>query len=138
MKETLGKALRLGLLATLAGGTVLRRVTPPAPDPRSRNRNPNRSASQDKADRTKRYGQSQDSKETSKRSYRGVGKGIQSLFSGARKSRWARARTRSGAFFQADRRSSGDRVRERVGQNLVRNSDARVPFTIKVIDSRTK
>ena len=33
MKEMLGKALRLGLLATLAGGTVLAQSPPPAPDP---------------------------------------------------------------------------------------------------------
>jgi len=32
MKETLGKALRLGLLATLAGGTVLGKA-PRGPDP---------------------------------------------------------------------------------------------------------
>src|SRR5690348_9444874 len=33
MKETLGKALRLGLLATLACGTALAQSPPPAPDP---------------------------------------------------------------------------------------------------------
>src|SRR4029077_15999366 len=33
MKDTLGKALRLGLLATLAGGTVLAQSPPPTPDP---------------------------------------------------------------------------------------------------------
>src|ERR1700741_2968312 len=33
MKETLGKALGLIILATLAGGTVLAQSPPPAPDP---------------------------------------------------------------------------------------------------------
>src|SRR5258708_12556556 len=33
MKDILGKALRFGLLATLAGGTVLAQSPPPAPDP---------------------------------------------------------------------------------------------------------
>src|SRR5258705_3261198 len=137
MKETLGKALRLGLLATLAGGTVLAQSPPPAPDP-SKSTPPSEQtqAGQQKPVEQKDTVNPKNSKEDVEAiGNRSVGKGI-NLYSLEREIGWDK-----GLAHEVERSSKliDDPVVteyvNRVGQNLVRNSDARVPFTIKVIDS---
>src|SRR6202040_54399 len=137
MKETLGKALRLGLLATLAGGTVLAQSPPPAPDPaKSQPQSEQKQASQEKPIEQKDTVNPKNSKEDVEAiGNRGVGKGI-NLYSLEREIALGK-----GLAQEVERSSKmiDDPVVteyvNRVGQNLVRNSDARVPFTIKVIDS---
>src|SRR6266849_487278 len=137
MKETLGKALRLGLLATLAGGTVLAQSPPPAPDPaKSQPPSEQTQAGQQKPVEQKDTVNPKNSKEDVEAiGNRGVGKGI-NLYSLEREIGLGK-----GLAQEVERSSKliDDQVVteyvNRVGQNLVRNSDARVPFTIKVIDS---
>src|SRR5882757_453152 len=137
MKETLGKALRLGLLATLAGGTVLAQSPPPAPDP-SKSTPPSEQtqAGQQKPVEQKDTVNPKNSKEDVEAiGNRSVGKGI-NLYSLEREiglgKGLAQEVERSSIFFND---TATTEYVNRVGQNLVRNSDARVPFTIKVIDS---
>jgi len=137
MKETLGKALRLGLLATLAGGTVLAQSPPPAPDPaKTQPQSEQTQAGQQKPIEQKDTVNPKNSKEDVEAiGNRSVGKGI-NLYSLEREIALGK-----GLAQEVERSSKliDDPVVteyvNRVGQNLVRNSDARVPFTIKVIDS---
>jgi predicted Zn-dependent protease len=137
MKDILGKALRFGLLATLAGGTVLAQSPPPAPDPaKSQPAAEQKQASQDQPVQQKDTVNPKNSKEDVEAiGNRGVGKGI-NLYSLEREIALGK-----GLAQEVERSSKliDDPVVteyvNRVGQNLVRNSDARVPFTIKVIDS---
>jgi beta-barrel assembly-enhancing protease len=137
MKETLGKALRLGLLATLASGTVLAQSPPPAPDPaKSQPQSEKPQTSQDNPVQQKDTVNPKSSKEDVEAiGNRSVGKGI-NLYSLEREIALGK-----GLAQEVERSSKliDDPVVteyvNRVGQNLVRNSDARVPFTIKVIDS---
>src|SRR5260370_31382181 len=78
MKEILGKALRLGLLATLAGGTVMAQSPPPTPDPaKSQPQSEQKQASQDKPVEQKDTVNPKNSKEDVEAiGNRGVGKGI--------------------------------------------------------------
>jgi predicted Zn-dependent protease len=137
MNNTLGKALRLGILATFAGGTVLAQSPPPAPDPaKSQPQSEKPQASQDKPIQQQDTVNPKNSKEDVEAiGNRGVGKGI-NLYSLEREIALGK-----GLAQEVERSSKliDDPVVteyvNRVGQNLVRNSDARVPFTIKVIDS---
>src|SRR6202158_1750668 len=137
MKVTLGNALRLGLLATLAGGTVLAQSPPPTPDPaKSHPQSEQTQAGQQKPIEQKDTVNPKNSKEDVEAiGNRGVGKGI-NLYSLEREIALGK-----GLAQEVERSSKliDDPVVteyvNRVGQNLVRNSDARVPFTIKVIDS---
>jgi len=116
---------------------VLAQSPPPAPEPRKvaaaigKNRRPPKTSLS-----SSRYGQPEKF-QGRRRGHRnrGVGKGI-NLY------RWEREIALGKGLAQEVERSSkliDDPVVteyvNRVGQNLVRNSDARVPFTIKVIDS---
>jgi predicted Zn-dependent protease len=137
MKTTLGKALRFAILATLAGGTVLAQSPPPAPDPaKSQPQAEKPQPSQDKPIQQQDTVNPKNSKEDVEAiGNRGVGKGI-NLYSLEREIALGK-----GLAQEVERSSKliDDPVVteyvNRVGQNLVRNSDARVPFTIKVIDS---
>jgi predicted Zn-dependent protease len=137
MKTTLGKALRFAILATLAGGTVLAQSPPPAPDPaKSQPQAEKPQPSQDKPVQQQDTVNPKNSKEDVEAiGNRGVGKGI-NLYSLEREIALGK-----GLAQEVERSSKliDDPVVteyvNRVGQNLVRNSDARVPFTIKVIDS---
>src|SRR6202158_5899083 len=137
MKVTLGNALRLGLLATLAGGTVLAQSPPPTPDPaKSHPQSEQTQAGQQKPIEQKDTVNPKNSKEDVEAiGNRGVGKGI-NLYSLEREIALGK-----GLAQEVERSSKliDDPVVteyvNRVGQNLVRNSDARGPFTIKVIDS---
>jgi len=137
MKDILGKALRFGLLATLAGGTVLAQSPPPAPDPaKTQPQSEKPQASQDRPIEQKDTVSPKNSKEDVEAiGNRSVGKGI-NLYSLEREIALGK-----GLAQEVERSSKmiDDPVVteyvNRVGQNLVRNSDARVPFTIKVIDS---
>src|SRR5579864_7940670 len=137
MKETLGKALRLGLLVTLAGGTVLAQSPPPTPDPaKTQPPSEQTQAGQEKPVDQKDTVNPKNSKEDVEAiGNRSVGKGI-NLYSLEHEIALGK-----GLAQEVERSSKliDDPVVteyvNRVGQNLVRNSDARVPFTIKVIDS---
>jgi len=137
MKDILGKALKFGLLATLAGGTVLAQSPPPAPDPaKSQPAAEQKQAAQDQPVQQKDTVNPKNSKEDVEAiGNRGVGKGI-NLYSLEREIALGK-----GLAQEVERSSKliDDPVVteyvNRVGQNLVRNSDALVPFTIKVIDS---
>ncbi len=137
MKVTLGKALRLGLLATLAGGTVLAQSPPPAPDPaKTQPQSEKPQASQGTPVQQQDTVNPKNSKEdVDAIGNRSVGKGV-NFYSLEREIALGK-----GLAQEVERSSKliDDPVVteyvNRVGQNLVRNSDARVPFTIKVIDS---
>jgi predicted Zn-dependent protease len=137
MTTTLGKALRFAILATLAGSTVLAQSPPPAPDPaKSQPQAEKPQPSQDKPVQQQDTVNPKNSKEDVEAiGNRGVGKGI-NLYSLEREIALGK-----GLAQEVERSSKliDDPVVteyvNRVGQNLVRNSDARVPFTIKVIDS---
>jgi beta-barrel assembly-enhancing protease len=137
MNAILGKALRFGLLATLAGGTVLAQSPPPAPDPaKTQPQSEKPQASQDKPVQQQDTVNPKNSKEDVEAiGNRGVGKGV-NFYSLEREIALGK-----GLAQEVERSSKmiDDPVVteyvNRVGQNLVRNSDARVPFTIKVIDS---
>jgi len=137
MKITLGKALRLGILATFAGSTAFAQSPPPAPDPaKSQPQSEKPQASQDKPVQQQDSVNPKNSKEDVEAiGNRGVGKGV-NFYSLEREIALGK-----GLAQEVERSSKliDDPVVteyvNRVGQNLVRNSDARVPFTIKVIDS---
>src|SRR6266404_5051610 len=137
MKVTLGKALRLGLLATLASGTVLAQSPPPAPDPaKTQPQSEKPQAAQSHPVQQQDTVNPKNSKEdVDAIGNRSVGKGVNfyslekeiALGKGL-----AQEVERSAKLI--DDQIVAEYV-NRVGQNLVRNSYARVPFTIKVIDS---
>jgi beta-barrel assembly-enhancing protease len=137
MKETLGKALILGLLATLACGTVMAQSPPPAPDPaKAQPQSEKPQAAQNNPVQQQDTVNPKNSKEdVDAIGNRNVGKGI-NFYSLEKEIALGK-----GLAQEVERSSKliDDPVVteyvNRVGQNLVRNSDARVPFTIKVIDS---
>src|SRR6202163_1978892 len=137
MNQTLSKALRFGLLATLASGTVLAQSPPPTPDPaKTQPPSEQTQAGQQKPIDQKDTVSPKNSKEDVEAiGNRSVGKGI-NLYSLEHEIALGK-----GLAQEVERSSKliDDPVVteyvNRVGQNLVRNSDARVPFTIKVIDS---
>jgi beta-barrel assembly-enhancing protease len=137
MASILRNTLRLALLGTLAGGTVLAQSPPPTPDP-----NKSQPASEQTQAGQQQPVQQQDkvNPKNSKEDVdaignRGVGKGV-NFYSLEKEIALGK-----GLAQEVERSSKliDDPVVteyvNRVGQNLVRNSDARVPFTIKVIDS---
>src|ERR1700731_2685928 len=137
MNQTLSKAIRLGLLATLAGRTVLAQSPPPTPDPaKTQPPSEQTQAGQQKPIDQKDTVSPKNSKEDVEAiGNRSVGKGI-NLYSLEHEIALGK-----GLAQEVERSSKliDDPVVteyvNRVGQNLVRNSDARVPFPIKVIDS---
>src|ERR1700686_2725853 len=137
MKDILGKALRFGLLATLAGGTVLAQSPPPAPDPaKTQPQAEKPQASQEKPIEQKDTVNPKNSREDVEAiGNRGGGKGI-NLYSLEREIALGKGLAQE---VERSAKMIDDPVVteyvNRVGQNLVRNSDARVPFTIKVIDT---
>jgi beta-barrel assembly-enhancing protease len=137
MASILRNTLRLALLGTLAAGTVLAQSPPPTPDP-----NKSQPASEQTQAGQQQPVQQQDkvNPKNSKEDVdaignRGVGKGV-NFYSLEKEIALGK-----GLAQEVERSSKliDDPVVteyvNRVGQNLVRNSDARVPFTIKVIDS---
>src|ERR1700738_2083635 len=137
MNQTLSKALRFGLLATLASGTGRAQSPPPTPDPaKTQPPSEQTQAGQQKPIDQKDTVNPKNSKEDVEAiGNRSVGKGI-NLYSLEHEIALGK-----GLAKEVERSSKliDDPVVteyvNRVGQNLVRNSDARVPFTIKVIDS---
>jgi beta-barrel assembly-enhancing protease len=137
MESILRQMLRLALLGALAAGTVMAQSPPPTPDS-----NKTQPASERTQSGQQQPVQQQD-KVTPKNSKedveaignRNVGKGI-NFYSLEKEIGLGK-----GLAQEVERSSKliDDPVVteyvNRVGQNLVRNSDARVPFTIKVIDS---
>jgi predicted Zn-dependent protease len=137
MKAILGKALRLGLLATLAGGTVLAQSPPPAPDPaKTQPQSEKPQASQSAPVQQQDTVSPKNSKEdVDAIGNRNVGKGINFY---SLEHEIALGKGLAQEVERSSKMIDDPVVTEyvnRVGQNLVRNSDARVPFTIKVIDS---
>ena len=137
MKDILGKALRFGVLATLAAGTVLAQSPPPAPDPaKSQPQSEKPQASQDNPVQQQDTVNPKNSKEDVEAiGNRGVGKGINFY---SLEKEIALGKGLAQEVERSSKMIDDPVVTEyvnRVGQNLVRNSDARVPFTIKVIDS---
>src|SRR5205823_3667671 len=125
------------ILATFAAGTVLAQSPPPTPDPaKSAPPSEQSQAGQQQPVEQKDTVNPKNSKEdVDAIGNRSVGKGI-NLYSLEREIALGK-----GLAQEVERSSKlidDPIVTEyvnRVGQNLVRNSDARVPFTIKVIDS---
>jgi predicted Zn-dependent protease len=137
MKAILGKALRFGVLATLAAGTVLAQSPPPAPDPaKTTPASEKPQASQDNPVQQQDTVNPKNSKEDVEAiGNRGVGKGINFY---SLEKEIALGKGLAQEVERSSKMIDDPVVTEyvnRVGQNLVRNSDARVPFTIKVIDS---
>src|SRR6202007_2121752 len=137
MREILRHAGRLGLLGALAATTVLAQSPPPAsPDPKS---HPSQQQTQQS---TPQPVQQQDTvnPKNSKEDVeaignRSVGKGINFY---SLEKEIALGKGLAQEVERSSKMIDDPVVTEyvnRVGQNLVRNSDARVPFTIKVIDS---
>src|ERR1700747_2586310 len=137
MKAILGKALRFGVLATLAAGTVLAQSPPPAPDPaKTQPASEKPQASQDNPVQQKDTVNPKNSKEDVEAiGNRGVGKGVNFY---SLEHEIALGKGLAQEVERSSKLIDDPVVTEyvnRVGQKLVRNSDARVPFTIKVIDS---
>ena len=137
MKAILGKALRLGLLVTMAGGTVLAQSPPPAPDPaKTQPQSEKPQASQSAPVQQQDTVSPKNSKEdVDAIGNRNVGKGINFY---SLEHEIALGKGLAQEVERSSKMIDDPVVTEyvnRVGQNLVRNSDARVPFTIKVIDS---
>src|ERR1700724_3303461 len=137
MNQTLSKALGFGLLAALAGGTVLAQSPPPTPDPaKTQPPSEQTQAGQQKPIHQKDTVNPKNSKEDVEAiGNRSVGKGI-NLYS--LENEIALGKGLAQEVERSSKLIDDPVVTEyvnRVGQNLVRNSDARVPFTIKVIDS---
>src|SRR2546423_10172590 len=137
MNYILRQALRLALMGALAAGTVLAQSPPPTPDPtKSTPPSEQTQAGQQKPVDQKDTVNPKNSKEDVEAiGNRSVGKGI-NLYSLEKEISLGKQ------LAQEVERSSKliddpivTEYVNRVGQNLVRNSDARVPFTIKVIDS---
>lgn len=137
MREILRNAATLALVATLAAGTALAQSPPPTPDPakaqpKSEQTQP---AQQKPVDQQDTVTPKNSKEDVDAIGNRGVGKGI-NFYSLEKEIALGK-----GLAQEVERSSKlidDPIVTEyvnRVGQNLVRNSDARVPFTIKVIDS---
>jgi predicted Zn-dependent protease len=137
MQQILRQAMRFALLASVAASTALAQSPPPTQDP-AKSQPPSEQTQQSQ----KQPIQQQDtvSPKNSKEDVdaignRGVGKGV-NFYSLEKEIALGK-----GLAQEVERSSKliDDPVVteyvNRVGQNLVRNSDARVPFTIKVIDS---
>src|SRR5215472_17190611 len=137
MESILRQMLKLAFLGALAVSTVMAQSPPPTPDP-----NKTQPASEQTQSGQQRPVQQQDkvNPKNSKEDVeaignRNVGKGI-NFYSLEKEISFGK-----GLAQEVERSSKliDDPVVteyvNRVGQNLVRNSDARVPFTIKVIDS---
>src|SRR6266851_560859 len=137
MKDILRQTLRFALLGGLAAGTALAQSPPPTPDPaKTQPASEQTQAGQQKPIEQKDTVNPKNSKEDVEAiGNRSVGKGI-NLYSLEHEIALGK-----GLAQEVERSSKliDDPVVteyvNRVGQNLVRNSDARVPFTIKVIDS---
>jgi beta-barrel assembly-enhancing protease len=137
MSNILRHTLRLAVLGTLAAGTVLAQSPPPTPDPqKSAPPSEQTQQGQQKPVEQKDTVNPKNSKEDVEAiGNRSVGKGL-NLYSLEHEIALGK-----GLAQEVERSSKliDDPVIteyvNRVGQNLVRNSDARVPFTIKVIDS---
>jgi predicted Zn-dependent protease len=137
MQAILRQASRITILGALAASTVLAQSPPPTSDP---SKVPPTSESQQKAQEQPVQQQDSVSPKNSKEDVdaignRNVGKGV-NFYSIEKEIALGK-----GLAQEVERSSKliDDPVVteyvNRVGQNLVRNSDARVPFTIKVIDS---
>jgi beta-barrel assembly-enhancing protease len=137
MREILRHAGRLGLLGALAATTVLAQSPPPQQDP-SKVTPPSEQTqkSQDQPVQQQDTVNPKNSKEDVEAiGNRSVGKGV-NFYSIEKEIALGKALAQQ--VEQSSKLIDDPVVTEyvnRVGQNLVRNSDARVPFTIKVIDS---
>jgi beta-barrel assembly-enhancing protease len=137
MREILRHAGRLGLLGALAATTVLAQSPPPQQDP-SKVAPPSEQTqkSQDQPVQQQDTVNPKNSKEDVEAiGNRSVGKGV-NFYSIEKEIALGKALAQQ--VEQSSKLIDDPVVTEyvnRVGQNLVRNSDARVPFTIKVIDS---
>jgi predicted Zn-dependent protease len=137
MQELLRQTLRLTLVGTLAAGTALAQSPPPSTDPaKAQPASEQTQAGQKQPVEQKDTVNPKNSKEDVEAiGNRGVGKGV-NFYSLEKEIALGK-----GLAQEVERSSKliDDPVVteyvNRVGQNLVRNSDARVPFTIKVIDS---
>jgi predicted Zn-dependent protease len=137
MQEILRQAMRFALLASVAVSTALAQSPPPTQDPA---KSPPPSEQTQKGQQQPIQQQDTVNPKNSKEDVeaignRGVGKGV-NFYSLEKEIALGK-----GLAQEVERSSKlidDPIVTEyvnRVGQNLVRNSDARVPFTIKVIDS---
>jgi beta-barrel assembly-enhancing protease len=137
MQEILRQGLRFALVATFAAGTALAQSPPPAQDPAkaappSEQTQPSQQQPVQQQDTVNPKNSKEDVDAIGNR---GVGKGV-NFYSIEKEIALGK-----GLAQEVERSSKliDDPVVteyvNRVGQNLVRNSDARVPFTIKVIDS---
>jgi beta-barrel assembly-enhancing protease len=137
MEELLRQAGRLTILGVLAAGTVLAQSPPPTQDP-TKVAPPSEQTqkSQDKPVQQQDTVSPKNSKEdVDAIGNRGVGKGV-NFYSLDKEI--ALGRQLAAEVERSSKLITDPVVTEyvnRVGQNLVRNSDAKVPFTIKVIDS---
>src|ERR1700730_7550976 len=137
MQELLRHTLRLALAGALAVGTALAQSPPPTTDPaKAQPASEQTQSGQKQPIEQKDTVNPKNSKEDVEAiGNRGVGKGI-NFYSLEKEIALGK-----GLAQEVERSSKliDDPVVteyvNRVGQNLVRNSDARVPFTIKVIDS---
>ena len=135
--KTLNQALRYVLLATLAAGTAWAQSPPPTPDPQKSTppSEQTQQGQQKPVDQKDTVNPKNSKEDVEAIGNRGVGKGI-NFYSLEKEIALGK-----GLAQEVERSSKliDDPVVteyvNRVGQNLVRNSDARVPFTIKVIDS---
>ena len=137
MATILRHTLRLALLGTLAGGTVLAQSPPPTPDPNktappSEQTQQGQSQPVQQQDKVNPRNSKEDVDAIGNRS---VGKGVNFY---SLEHEIALGKGLAQEVERSSKLIDDPVVTEyvnRVGQNLVRNSDARVPFTIKVIDS---
>jgi beta-barrel assembly-enhancing protease len=137
MATILRNTLRLALLGTLAGGTVLAQSPPPTPDP-NKTAPPSEQSQQGQSQPVQQQDKvnPRNSKEdVDAIGNRSVGKGVNFY---SLEHEIALGKQLAQEVERSSKLIDDPVVTEyvnRVGQNLVRNSDARVPFTIKVIDS---
>jgi len=137
MQEILRHAIRVAILATFAAGTALAQSPPPTQDPaKAQAPSEQTQKSQEQPVQQQDTVNPKNSKEdVDAIGNRGVGKGV-NFYSLEKEIALGK-----GLAQEVERSSKliDDPVVteyvNRIGQNLVRNSDARVPFTIKVIDS---
>jgi predicted Zn-dependent protease len=134
--EILRRVTRLAVLGALAAGTALAQSTPPTPDPAKAQlgaqHEQKRPQPVEQQDTVKPRNSKEDVEAIGNRS---VGKGV-NLYSLEKEI--ALGKQLAQEVERSSKLIDDPVVTEyvnRVGQNLVRNSDARVPFTIKVIDS---
>jgi predicted Zn-dependent protease len=137
MKDILRHTLQFALLGGLAAGTAWAQSPPPTPDPaKTQPASEQTQAGQQKPVEQKDTVNPKNSKEDVEAiGNRNVGKGI-NFYSIEKEI--ALGKSLAQEVERSSKLIDDPVVTEyvnRVGQNLVRNSDARVPFTIKVIDS---